>query len=132
MGQPGRGNARSSRAEFIGAAKRTRGSETSQYPLEEKSIEIPSVAASERGTAQTRGSDTPGVVGLPLGQPRKSTNRRRAEGVWKGQPQRVIVPYANSTVFRGSSRVLRDTCNPVGIWGDHPPRLNTHSRPIVN
>ncbi len=31
----------------------TRGSETSQYPVEEKSIEIPQVAASERGTAQT-------------------------------------------------------------------------------
>ena len=29
--------------------KQTRGSETSQYPEEEKSIEIPSVAASERG-----------------------------------------------------------------------------------
>ncbi len=33
--------------------KRTRGSETSQYPEEEKSNEIPSVAASERGRAQT-------------------------------------------------------------------------------
>ena len=69
MGQPGRGNARSSRAEFIGAAKRTRGSETSQYPLEEKSIEIPLVAASERGRAQTSGSDTAGVVGLSQGKP---------------------------------------------------------------
>jgi hypothetical protein len=33
--------------------RRTRGSETSQYPEEEKSKEIPSVAASERGRAQT-------------------------------------------------------------------------------
>ena len=33
--------------------KRTRGSETSQYPEEEKSKEIPLVAASERGEAQT-------------------------------------------------------------------------------
>ena len=33
--------------------KRTRGSETSQYPEEKKSKEIPSVAASERGRAQT-------------------------------------------------------------------------------
>ena len=32
-------------------AKTTRGSETSQYPEEEKSTEIPLVAASERGTA---------------------------------------------------------------------------------
>jgi hypothetical protein len=33
--------------------KRTRGSETSQYPEEEKSKEIPLVAASEGGRAQT-------------------------------------------------------------------------------
>ncbi len=33
--------------------ERTWGSETSQYPEEEKSIEIPQVAASERGLAQT-------------------------------------------------------------------------------
>jgi len=33
--------------------RRTRGSETSQYPEEEKSNEIPSVAASEGGRAQT-------------------------------------------------------------------------------
>ena len=29
-------------------------------------------------------------------------------------------------------RVGRDTWNPVWIWGDHPPRLNTPERPIVN
>ena len=33
--------------------RRTRGSETSQYPEEEKSNEIPPVAASEEGIAQT-------------------------------------------------------------------------------
>ena len=33
--------------------RRTRGSETSQYPEEEKSTEIPPVAASEEGIAQT-------------------------------------------------------------------------------
>ena len=33
--------------------KRTRGTETSQYPEEEKSTEMPRVAASERGGAQT-------------------------------------------------------------------------------
>ena len=38
-------------AEYIGFWKRTRGSETSQYPKEEKSREIPSVAVSERGRA---------------------------------------------------------------------------------
>ena len=55
MGKPGRGHARSSRAEYIGARKQTRGTETSKYPKEEKSTEILLVAASERGTAQTEG-----------------------------------------------------------------------------
>ena len=78
MGQPGRGNARSSCAESIGVEKRTRGSETSQYPQEEKSIEIPSVAASERGTAQTASSNTRGVVGLSQGSPREVINPTRS------------------------------------------------------
>ena len=86
MGQPGRGNARSSRAEFIGAVRRTRGSETSQYPLEEKSIEIPSVAASELGIAQTKCSDTLGVVGLSQGQPGELQSQCVVEGFWKGPP----------------------------------------------
>ena len=42
---------RVSLSEYIGQEKRTRGSETSQYPEEEKSTEIPLVVASERGTA---------------------------------------------------------------------------------
>ena len=37
----------------IGRLERTRGTETSQYPQEKKSKEIPLVAASERGRAQT-------------------------------------------------------------------------------
>ena len=37
--------------EFIGYAERTRGTETSKYPEEKKSTEIPLVAASERGAA---------------------------------------------------------------------------------
>ena len=53
MGKPGRGHARSSRAEFIGARKRTQGTETSKYLEERKSTETPSVAASEGGSAQT-------------------------------------------------------------------------------
>jgi hypothetical protein len=44
-----------SRSEYIGAKKQTRGTETSQYPEEKKSKEIPSVAASESGRAQTMG-----------------------------------------------------------------------------
>ena len=38
-------------AEYIGFGRRTRGTETSKYPEEKKSIEIPPVAASERGPA---------------------------------------------------------------------------------
>ena len=37
--------------EYIGYAERTRGTETSKYPEEKKSTEIPLVAASERGSA---------------------------------------------------------------------------------
>ena len=50
MGKPVSGNTESSGF----GRRRTRGTETSQYPEEEKSIEIPSVAASESGLAQTR------------------------------------------------------------------------------
>ena len=39
--------------ESIGHEKATRGTETSKYPEEEKETSIPSVAASERGRAQT-------------------------------------------------------------------------------
>ena len=47
------GNTLSSPSEFIARWKRTGGSEPSQYPQEEKTRVIPSVAASERGRAQT-------------------------------------------------------------------------------
>jgi hypothetical protein len=40
--------------EFIGPGSDTRGTETSKYPEEKKSTEIPSVAASERGPALNR------------------------------------------------------------------------------
>ena len=58
--------------EYIGVLERTRGTETSKYPEERKSIETPSVAASERGPAE------PGRV---------------TGSVWKGAPQRVTAPY---------------------------------------
>ena len=43
--------------------KRTQGTETSQYLEEEKSTEMPLVAASERGDGLNRGSCSLGVVG---------------------------------------------------------------------
>jgi hypothetical protein len=92
MGQPGILNRMSSRAEFIGALKPTQGSETSQYLLEKKSIEIPPVAASERGTAQTDPGNRFGVVGLLQGLPGKLSRFTIVEGLWKGPPKRVTVP----------------------------------------
>ena len=59
MGKPGRGHARSSRAEFIGARKQTQGTETSKYLVERTSTETPLVVASERGSAQTGGKKFP-------------------------------------------------------------------------
>ncbi len=53
MGKPSLVNPEESSTESIGGAKTTWGSEPSQYPQEEKTIVIPLVAASERGTAQT-------------------------------------------------------------------------------
>src|SRR4051812_40234582 len=47
---------RSLPAECIGRAERTRGTETSQYPEEQKETSIPSVAASESGNSPNRGS----------------------------------------------------------------------------
>ncbi len=51
MGQPGPGHSWSSCTEYIGVVKLTQGTETSKYLQEEKTIVIPLVAASERGTA---------------------------------------------------------------------------------
>ena len=41
-------------SEYIALERRTRGTETSKYPEEKKSTEIPLVAASERGPALKR------------------------------------------------------------------------------
>ncbi len=51
MGKADSSHVESPPAEFIGGTERTKGSETSQYLEEEKSIEIPLVVASERGRA---------------------------------------------------------------------------------
>jgi hypothetical protein len=49
MGKPSRGNALLLPPEYIGRVEGTWGSETSQYPQEEKAIAIPLVVASESG-----------------------------------------------------------------------------------
>ena len=54
MGKPGGHHRPSPPPEHIGRREATRGTETSKYPEEEKSNEMPTVAASEEGRAQTR------------------------------------------------------------------------------
>ena len=46
-------NVQLSTDEYIVCEKETRGTETSKYPEEEKSNEMPTVAASEEGRGQT-------------------------------------------------------------------------------
>ena len=58
--------------EYIALRRRTRGTETSQYPEEKKSTEIPSVVVSERGGAQTG-----------------NIRRKGCEAGWKAPPQQV-------------------------------------------
>ena len=62
MGKPGPSRDGSPEREL------TRGTETSKYLEEEKATAIPSVAASERGTAQTGGACSAGVVGPQHGE----------------------------------------------------------------
>jgi hypothetical protein len=50
IGKPD-GDEPSVRGEYIASSQPTRGTETSKYPVEKKSTEIPLVVASERGTA---------------------------------------------------------------------------------
>ncbi len=54
MGKPAVRNGTASNTEYIGIGRHTRGTETSQYPEEEKANAISQVAASETETAQTR------------------------------------------------------------------------------
>ena len=96
----------------------TRGTETSKYPEEEKERSIPQVAASERGRAQTAGYGRRGCG------PAESEGKPRRIG--KESPARGgNSPVVERRNRRAGTRVPRDTRNPVGSRGDHPPRLNT-------
>ncbi len=67
MGKPGSRHGLSPAAEPIGGVEGTRGSETSQYPQEEKTTVIPGVVASETGPGQTVGvADPAGVASAGL------------------------------------------------------------------
>jgi hypothetical protein len=67
MGQPGHGDAWSRPPESIGRYEVSGGTETSQYPEEQESTEIPQVVVSERGTCLNLVHAKPvGVVGEGL------------------------------------------------------------------
>ena len=86
MGEPGTRNGVSSITEYIGDERVTWRTETSKYPEEKKTKVIPSVAASERGKAQT--DPRVGVVGLRHG------TQRDSRMALKGQPKKVQALYA--------------------------------------
>ena len=117
-------------------AEASPGTETSQYREEQTSTEIPQVVASERGTAQTDCCAIP-VTGCSSGVDSRTGREVTLRG---GSCKKPILTRTSleraaeggeSPVGEGSglpavrARVPRDTRNPVGSWGDHPPRLNT-------
>ena len=124
MGQPAESHVSASRGERIAAWKPTGGSEPSQYPQEEKATAIPSVAASERGTAQTSQVQAGrrclvGVVG------RCSSRLPPVRGVTNHQPSR-----------RSQERAAREGESPVSErLGDSLatlPSTTGHEKPCGN
>src|SRR5260370_5124155 len=109
MGQPDRSQDRSS----LAREKRTRGTETSQYPEEEKATAIPLVAASQRGPAQTRSACTPGVVG-----PRHGSTTPSRSGLAR-PPRDRYTPVNVRVRPLARSRGTPDTCNPAGSFEAH-------------
>ncbi len=85
MGKPSARNGAESISEYIGNGRQTRGTETSQYPEEEKEKSIPRVAASETGKAQTKRLASWGCRTLYTELQKDDVD----EAVWKGRPQKV-------------------------------------------
>ena len=86
--------------EHIVYRRDTLGSEPSKYQQEKKSSEIPSVAASERGRAQTSSVSRVGPLHLGCSRmrwwiayyPRQVRNREVMGRIWEGPPERVKAP----------------------------------------
>ena len=70
--------------------RRTGGTEPSKYPQEKKSKEIPQVVASERGGAQTGGSNSIGVVGRLMWNKAKNLNLLGSRAIEGDSPVEVI------------------------------------------
>src|SRR5262249_15438338 len=88
-------------------ARATRGTETSQYPEERKSTETPSVAASERGPAQT-GRDTAGGCGAGIAEWTKPSRSPLEKGTTAGES-----PVGQGAVLRSGTQVGSGTGNPA-------------------
>ena len=74
----------------------TQGTETSKYLEEEKSIEIPLVAASERGRAQTGGGQTLSGLWGPRELKRKCSRTRLERRTIEGESPVRETPVAES------------------------------------
>ena len=134
MGKPGWGHAQSGPPEHIGWVQGTRGTETSQYPEEEKATAIPRVVVSERGSSLNRvrvkpagvaypGSwDHPGGAAAPPGSYQSRGQQNGVENPARDGKSPVCEVPCDS---RMSSRVGRGPRNPVRICEDHLVRLNT-------
>ncbi len=142
MGEPAAGHAAAPAPESIGGEEATGGTETSKYPEEEKSTEIPGVAASETGRRPNRRARY--SFGA-LGRRRCGGRRPGAQDPGRGdkpeeQPNGLGRPAAGGEspvgearpAARPPSRVGPATWNPARSRGDHPPSLNTLLRPIAN
>ena len=129
MGKPSTRNGVLLLTESIGMKRYTRGTETSKYPEEEKTIVIPSVAASERGVAQTVRLRLYGVAGRAERNAERS--RRR---VWKGSPKRVKVSYPKLQSLQHDTPSTAGHEKSRGNQGGPPPKakyyLATDSEPV--
>ena len=96
----------------------TRGTETSKYPEEKKTIVIPKVVASEIGTAQTSHI-------MWLGYGPQNGRRKDSQTYLERWGKAGDTPVDEILKPLAVSRVRRDTRNPDGRNGDHPRRLNT-------
>ena len=85
MGKPAVRNGAASNSESIGIGRQTRGTETSQYPEEEKANAISRVAASETELAQTKRLASWGCRTLYTELQRNGVD----EEVWKGPSKKV-------------------------------------------
>ena len=93
MGKPTKSHFLVLPAEYIGRIEVTGGTETSKYPEEEKSNEIPLVVASERGYRTNRQlrKRWRGCRTIHCGV----TKLRGSRIAWKSWRDRVKAPYAN-------------------------------------